>query len=113
MAKAANTPIKTKLRVDDEVVVIAGKNKNQRGRIILVDRKKGRVIVQGVNKRKRFQRPTQENPKGGVIEVEAPLHISNVQYYDSKTKKPSRIKAGADKNGKKVRVSVKSDKELG
>jgi len=113
MAKAVNTPVKTKLRIDDEVVVIAGKNRSQRGRIIAVDRKRGRVIVQGVNMRKRFQRPTQENPKGGVVEMEAPMHITNVQYYDSKSKKPSRIKAGVDKNGKKVRVLVKSGKELG
>ena len=113
MGKTVNTPIKTRLRVDDEVVVIGGKNRSQRGRIIAIDRKNGRVLVQGVNMRKRFQRPTQENPKGGVVEMEAPMHISNVQYYDSKSKKPSRIKVGADKNGKKVRILVKSGKELG
>lgn len=113
MAKAIKTPIKTRLRVDDEVVVISGKSRNQRGRIITIDRKRGRVVVQGVNMRKHFQRPTQENTKGGVVEMESPIHISNVQYYDSKTKGPSRIKVETDKNGKKVRVSVKSGKELG
>ncbi len=112
MNMAANKG-KTRLRVEDEVIVIAGKNKNQRGRIIAIDANRGRVIVQGVNMRKRFARPTQENPKGGVVEMEAPLSLSNVMYYDAKTKKPSRIRFGVDKNGKKVRILVKSGKELG
>ncbi len=103
---------KTKLKVGDEVVVIAGKNRNSRGKILAISRRSSRVLVQGVNLRKRFARPTQENPKGGVIEAEAPLHISNVAIYDSKNKKGSRIKAGADKNGRKIRVAVKSDKAI-
>lgn len=104
---------KTRLRIEDEVVVISGKSKNQRGRILAIDVNRGRVIVQGVNLRKRFARPTQENPKGGVVELEAPLSLSNVMYYDSKTKKPTRIRYGVDKNGKKIRILAKSGKEIG
>ncbi|RME93824.1 MAG: 50S ribosomal protein L24 [Candidatus Hydrogenedentota bacterium] len=104
--------IKTKLKVDDEVIVISGKHKKARGKILAIDKKRGRVVVQGVNLRKFFVPPTQENPKGGVMEIERPIHISNVMFYDSKAKAPSRIKMGVDKNGKKVRIAVKSGKEI-
>ena len=104
--------MKTKLKIGDEVIVISGKSRGDRGKILAIDKKNGRVIAQGVNMKKRFARPTQENPKGGIMEAEAPLHISNVQYYDSKAKAGSRIKSSLNKAGKKVRVAVKSDKEI-
>jgi len=103
---------KTKLKVNDEVVVLSGKQRTQKGTLLAIDKKSQRVIVQGVNLKKRFARPTQENPKGGIIEIEAPIHISNIAYYDAKSKKGSRIKSGTDKNGKKIRVLVSSGKEL-
>ena len=103
---------KTKLKVNDEVIVISGKQRKAKGPILAIDKKSQRVIVQGVNLNKRFARPTQENPKGGIIEIEAPIHISNVAYFDAKAKKGSRIKSGTDKNGKKIRVLVASGKEL-
>lgn len=105
---------KTKLKIDDEVIVISGKSKGSKGKILAYNKKNGKIIVQGVNMKRRFQRPTQENPRGGLIKVEAPLHISSVQFFDSKSKKPSRIKYTQDKNGNKnkVRVAVKSGKEI-
>ncbi|MBI3395910.1 MAG: 50S ribosomal protein L24 [Spirochaetia bacterium] len=103
--------LKTKLKSGDEVVVVSGSQKGKRGKIMHIDRKKKRVYVQGVNRIKRFQRPTQENPKGGVIEVEASMHISNVMFYDSKTKKGVRLGRRADKD-KKVRVSRPEGKEV-
>lgn len=103
---------KTKLKIEDEVIVISGKNKGSKGKILAYNKKNGKIIVQGVNMKRRFQRSTQENPKGGLIEVEAPLHISSVQFFDSKSKGPSRIKYTQDKNGNKVRVAVKSGKEI-
>lgn len=109
--KEAKT-VKTKLRTGDEVFVISGANKGVRGEILAIDRKKGRVWVKGVNLRQRFQRPTQENPNGGVVEREAPVSLSNVQFYDKKNKSGTRIKMGTDKNGKKVRVAAKSGKEI-
>lgn len=108
----AERKIKTRLRVDDEVVVISGKNRKARGKILAIDSKRGRVVVKGVNLRKFFSRPTQENPKGGIIEIERPIHISNVMYYDSKAKAPTRIKMGEGKNGEKVRIAVKSGREI-
>ncbi|MCS7204682.1 MAG: 50S ribosomal protein L24 [Leptospiraceae bacterium] len=95
---------KTKLKVNDEVIVIAGKHKGKRGKILYIDRLRQRVIVQGINKIKKYVRPTQENPKGGVIEIEAPIHISNVMFYDPKLKRGVRIGYKFDED-RKVRVA--------
>lgn len=102
---------KMALKKGDEVVVIAGSQKGKRGKIMFIDKARDRVFVQGVNKVKRFQRPSQENPQGGVIEVEASMHLSNVMFYDSKKKKGVRL-GTATKDGKKVRVSRPDGKEV-
>lgn len=104
--------IKTKLKVGDEVIVISGKNRKQRGEILALSREGQRAIVQGVNMRRRFAPPSQENPKGGIVEREAPVHLSNLMYYDSKAKKGSRIKIDVDKNGNKIRVAASSGKAI-
>ncbi|MBL8035518.1 MAG: 50S ribosomal protein L24 [Leptospiraceae bacterium] len=109
--KAAPEKIKTRLKVKDEVIVIAGKHKKSRGEVLRIDREKKQVVVKGVNLRKRFARPTQENPKGGVVEIEMPIALSNVQYYDSKEKKATRIAYIDDKGGKKARFSVASGRK--
>lgn len=106
------SPVNTRLKKGDEVIVIAGKHKSQKGEVLGVLREKGQIFVKGVNLRKRFARPTQEAPKGGIIEIEGPIHISNVMAYDSKAKKRSRIKIGSEKGGAKTRVLVASGKEL-
>lgn len=104
---------RTKLKVNDEVIVISGKHKGKRGKIIYIDRLGERVIVQGVNLRKKYIRPSQENPQGGIVEVEAPIHISNVMYYDSKLKKGVRLGYKIE-DGKKIRVArfKKQEKEI-
>lgn len=95
---------KTALKADDEVIVISGRERGKRGKIMEIDRLRGRVIVKGLNKRKRFVRPTQENPQGGVVELESAIHISNVMFYDTKSKKGVRI--GFEMKGdKKIRIS--------
>ena len=99
------TKVKTRLKVNDEVVVISGKSRKQKGLIMAM--KNNRVWVKGVNLRKRFIRPTQEAPNGGVIEVENSIHISNVQAWDPKAKKCSRLRIEVRDN-KKVRVLVAS-----
>lgn len=109
--KAAPEKIKTRLRVKDEVIVIAGKHKKSRGEILRIDREKKQIVIKGVNLRKRFARPSQENPKGGIIEIEMPIALSNVQYFDTKEKKPTRIAYVADKSGKKGRFSVASERK--
>ncbi|EMM86700.1 MULTISPECIES: 50S ribosomal protein L24 [Leptospira] len=102
---------KFRFKKNDEVICIAGKEKGKKGKVLSIDKKRDRVIVEGLNKRKRFMRPTQENPQGGVIEVEAAIHISNVMFYDSKKKAGVRVGFETIK-GKKVRVSRPDKKEL-
>lgn len=105
--------VKTKLKVNDEVVVISGKHKSAKGTILAIDFKNARVIVKGVNLRKRFTRPSQEQPKGGEVMIEHPLALSNVMLYDAKNKTRSKVRTEVNKNGQRVRVYAKSGKEVG
>lgn len=68
-----------KLKKGDKVQIIAGKDKVKKGKILRVDRDRGTVIVEGINLRKKHTKPTQKNPKGGIIQTEGPIHGSNVQ----------------------------------
>lgn len=83
--------IKTKLKKNDLVKVIAGNSKGTTGKLLFVDREKGRVIVEGVNIMSKHQKPTQKNPNGGIVKREAPIAISNVMFIDSKSNKPTRL----------------------
>ena len=82
-----------KIRRDDEVVVISGKDRGKTGKVLRVDPGKGRVYVEGLNMIKRHQRPLPNAPQreAGVIEREGPIHISNVMLLDPKTRKPTRV----------------------
>lgn len=102
---------KQKLKKGDEIIVISGSQKGKKGKVLFLDPVRDRVVVQGVNMKKRFQRPSQEAPQGGVMEVEYPLHISNVMFYDSKKKKGVRLGYSLE-SGKKVRVSRPDRKEV-
>lgn len=93
------------LRKGDKVVVIAGKDKGKTGEIQKVLPRTNRVVVEGVNLRKKHKKPTQNNPEGSIVEVYAPIDASNVMILDPKTKKPVRIGHKIVK-GKKVRVTV-------
>lgn len=99
------------LRKGDKVVVIAGKDKGKTGVIQKVEPRTNRVVVEGVNLRKKNKKPTQNNPEGSVIEIYAPIDASNVMLVDPKTKKPTRIGHKVVK-GKKVRVAKRSGTEL-
>lgn len=94
-----------KLKVNDEVVVIAGKDKGKTGKLSKINSKTSKVLVDGVNVVKKALRPSQENPQGGFAEVERPIHISNIQVVSPKTKKATRVRI-EEKDGKKVRVAV-------
>lgn len=102
----------SRIKKDDQVVIIAGKDKGQKGRVMRVIREADRVLVEGVNKMKRHTKPTPKSPQGGIIEREQPIHLSNVMPLDSKEDKPTRVKMGTDKDGKKVRQSVRSGTTL-
>ena len=96
-----------RIKRDDLVVVIAGKDKGATGRVLKVIRDQDRVIVEGVNIVKRHQ-SLRKYREAGIIEREAPIHVSNVMLVDPKTEKPTRVRMGTDKDGKKVRIAVKS-----
>ncbi|RPA57990.1 50S ribosomal protein L24 [Aerococcus agrisoli] len=96
-----------KVKANDTVVVIAGKDKGKQGRVKQALPKVDKVVVEGVNIVKKHQRPNQLNPQGGIIEVEAPIHVSNVQLVDPKTGEATRV-AIEVKDGKRVRVAKKS-----
>jgi large subunit ribosomal protein L24 len=83
--------IKTRLKKNDLVKVLSGNSKGTVGKILFVDREKGKVIVEGVNIVHRHTKPKQKSPQGGIIRREAPINISNVQLMDPKTNKQTRI----------------------
>jgi large subunit ribosomal protein L24 len=100
-----------RVKKGDTVVVIAGKDKGKKGTVTKVFTKANRVLVEGVNVITKHQKPTAMNPQGGIINKEAPIHISNVMPVDPETGKGTRVRFEV-KDGKKVRVSVKSGKEI-
>src|SRR3954454_17740488 len=106
-----------KIRRDDEVVVISGKDRGKTGRVLRVDPKKDRVFVEGLNIVKRHQRPQQvrgaqrAETVGGVIEKEGPIHISNVMLIDPKDKKPTRVGISRE-SGSRARVTRRSGASL-
>lgn len=106
-----------KIKKGDTVKVLAGKSRGKVGKVLKVDPAKRRVIVEGVNLIKRHSRPTQSNPKGGIIEKEGPLHVSNVQLLDVKNNVPTRVGYHLVRNEAgevtgKVRISKKSGEVL-
>lgn len=83
--------VKSKLKKNDSVKVISGNSKGTVGKILFIDRKKGKVIVEGVNIIHRHTRPNQKNQQGGIIRREAPINISNVMLMCPKTNEPTRL----------------------
>ena len=112
MAEKA-TRMRIRIRKNDTVVVIAGKDAGKRGKVLKVLREKGRVIVQGVNFIKRHTRPNpQRNIKGGVAEREAAIHVSNVMVVAGEDDRRTRIGSKTLSDGKKVRVSRRTGEVL-
>ena len=106
-----------KIRRNDEVVVLAGREKGARGTIsrVILDAsgRPERVVVDGLNLVSRHTRPNpQKNDPGGVVKREAPMHASNVALYNPETARPERVRIRRGENGKSVRVFVKSGKEV-
>jgi len=102
---------KFKIKKGDLVQVMSGKDRGAQGHVLEVIRSKDRVIVEGVNIVKKRVKPTTENPSGGIIEKEAPIHISNVMLVDPKTGNPTRVGYKVE-DGKKIRYSKKSGEEI-
>jgi large subunit ribosomal protein L24 len=100
------------IKKDDIVKVIAGKDKGKTGKVIGVHPDTNRVVVEKLNLVKKAQRKTQGNPQGGLIDIEAPIHRSNVMLIDKKTNKTTRFGVRILKDGSKVRISKKSGEEI-
>ncbi len=103
---------KLHIKKGDTVIVITGDNQGSKGRVLEVIRKTEKAIVEGVNLIKKHTKPNTEYPQGGIVEKEAPVHISNLMLIDPKSGKPTRIGRRLSENGKLVRYSKKSGEEI-
>ena len=93
-----------KIKKNDNVVVITGNDKGKTGKVLKVFPSVSKVIIEGINLRKRHTKPNQKQPQGGIIEKEAPIHVSNVMLLDPKSNEPTRVGAKIildEKTGKK------------
>ena len=100
-----------KIKVGDNVRVITGTNKGKEGKVLKIFRKEGRVVIDGVNVVKKHVKPNRTNESGGILEVEAPIHISNVKVLTRETKKEEKVKAKTTKKTKEVKEKKTSKKE--
>ena len=103
---------KLHIKKGDTVYVNTGKDKGKTGKVLKVLVEKERAIVEGVNMVKKSTKPSAAHPQGGIIEQEAPIHISNLNVVDPKTGKPTRIGRRLGANGKLVRYAKKSGEEI-
>ncbi len=99
------------IKTGDKVRVISGKDKGKEGTVTKTIASKDCVIVEGINKVKKHQKASQANPQGGIVDTEAPIHVSNVMLIDPSTNEPTRIGIKVE-DGKKVRYSKKSQKAI-
>ncbi len=103
---------KLHIKKDDTVKVLAGDDKGQEGRVLSIDRKKNRAIVEGINIVSKSTKPNAQNPQGGIVKREAPVHISNLMVVEPKTKKATRVGFKFNEEGKKIRYSKKTGEEI-
>ena len=99
------------VKTGDKVKVIAGKDKGKEGVVVKTIAAEDRVVVEGVNIVKKHQKPNNQYPQGGIVELEAPIHVSNVQLLDPSTNEPTKIGYKVE-DGKKVRFAKKSGTTL-
>ncbi|MDR3237056.1 MAG: 50S ribosomal protein L24 [Spirochaetia bacterium] len=104
--------MKTKIKLNDNVVVISGIRSGKKGKVLHINAKKGLVVVEGINKRTKFVRPNQENPNGSSVNKEFPIHLSNIMYFCDKCKKGVRIKNNIAADKAKSRVCSKCGKSI-
>ena len=101
-----------RLKKNDTVKIIAGKDKGKVGKIVKIDPEKERVVVQGANMVSKTIRRKSQQDKGGIMEVEAPIHVSNLMLIDPKSGKPTKVGRKTDAKGKLVRYAKKSGEEI-
>jgi large subunit ribosomal protein L24 len=103
---------KLHIKKGDTVYVNTGKSKGATGKVVKVFVEEQRAIVEGVNMVSKSQKPNAKNPQGGIIKMEAPIHISNLNVVDPKSGKPTRIGRRLNSEGKLVRYAKKSGEEI-
>ncbi|MBM3482599.1 MAG: 50S ribosomal protein L24 [Alphaproteobacteria bacterium] len=101
-----------KIKKDDEVIVLTGRDRGKRGKVLRALPQEDRVIVEGVNMMKRHTKPSQADPQGGIKEKEAAIHVSNVALIDPKSNRPTRVGFKVLADGRKVRVAKRSGEVL-
>lgn len=101
-----------RVKKNDKVKILTGKENGKSGKVLLVDTKKGIVIVEGLNIVKKTRRPDQQNQKGGIIDIEAPIRVSNIMVMCPKCSKTMRVKKKELDDGKRVRICGKCGEML-
>ena len=103
---------KLHIKKDDTVIVLTGEDKGKTGKVLKVLVEKNRAIVEGVNIVSKSAKPSAKNPQGGIVKMEAPIHISNLRLIDPKSGKATRVAIKKTDDGKKVRIAKKSGEEI-
>ena len=103
---------KLHIKKGDTVYVNAGDDKGKTGRVLSVLTDKNKAVVEGVNMVSKSTKPSAKHPQGGIVKMEAPIHVSNLNLVDPKSGKPTRVGHRIDENGAKVRYSKKSGEEI-
>ena len=103
---------KLHIKKDDTVIVLAGEDKGKTGKVLIGLVEKNRAIVEGVNIVSKSAKPSAKNPQGGIVKMEAPIHISNLSLIDPKSGKATRVAVKKTDDGKKVRIAKKSGEEI-
>ena len=103
---------KLHIKKGDIVYVLAGEDRGKEGRVLKVLRGKQRAIVEGINMVTKATKPNAQHPQGGLIKIEAPIHISNIALIDPKSGKPTRISCRRDEKGNVIRIAKKSGEEI-
>ena len=103
---------KLHIKKNDTVVVLAGEDMGKTGKVLKVLVEKNRALVEGVNMVSKSTKPSAQNPQGGIVKQEAPIHISNLSLVDPKSGKATRVGIKVTEDGKKVRIAKKSGEEI-
>jgi large subunit ribosomal protein L24 len=103
---------KLHIKKGDTVMVITGESKGQKGRVLEIDRKKDKAIVEGINMVSKHTKPNSKAPQGGIVKKEAPIHLSNLMLLDPASGKPTRVGKKLNEKSKLVRYSKKSGEEI-
>lgn len=103
---------KLHIKKNDTVIVLAGEDKGKTGKVLKVLVEKNRALVEGVNMVSKSTKPSAQNPQGGIVKQEAPIHISNLSLVDPKSGKATRVGIKVTEDGKKVRIAKKSGEEI-